>query len=405
MECDVYFVDYSAAGDFFLRLSRSRRNSKSYIITTLPSLFYKCQGMSNIKVIFISKFSHVSEETIHPEDINRCKEIPLGFMSKDKASTLYSRVKYALNSIMDKKYDRINLACWSSETIMGSVIRQINNDKRVHKLFFEIANIPGKIFVDSEGVNKASSLYDCPEKVFSYPINEFSFKSWVDNFKNDKLSGVNTAPPQVRLGNKLSFSMLFDFIFVISIGYRMFSYSAILAKLNINKFINKFSKKLNGVNFCSEIPKSYLFFPLQVSSDTQVIINSDVDNLQSIDIILKSTKDIIVIKPHPAERDIIYIFEYLNGLSKENRKRVIITNNNTYELIERSNGVIVINSTLGLEAKIFGKDVKFMGYSFFSKFTNEQYIEHYIGGYLVDCDFFCDNYISCDTSDKIFNNY
>ncbi len=60
---------------------------------------------------------------------------------------------------------------------------------------------------------------------------------------------------------------------------------------------------------------------------------------------------------------------------------------NTFQLIQNANSVITINSSVGLEALILEKNVKFLSKTFFDKLTNE-FLVNYIINYLIDIDFF-----------------
>ena len=131
------------------------------------------------------------------------------------------------------------------------------------------------------------------------------------------------------------------------------------------------------IKFSSNIDyktEKYVFVPLQVSDDTQVMINSDVGLKELIDYSYKYAKENsmkLVIKPHPAEQD-NSILNYIYSIN--DTANIVITNDNTMNLIKYSNYVITINSTVGLEALILDKPVKFLGYSFYSKFNKNRVI-------------------------------
>ncbi|HAV2049126.1 TPA: capsular biosynthesis protein, partial [Raoultella ornithinolytica] len=85
------------------------------------------------------------------------------------------------------------------------------------------------------------------------------------------------------------------------------------------------------------------------------------------------------------------------------KDKIFITNTNTYELIKKSEKVYTINSTVGMEAMLYDKNVSFMGRSIYSKMNNEQ-LKKFIHLYLIDIDFFdCRNNISKNVIDKIYS--
>ena len=69
-----------------------------------------------------------------------------------------------------------------------------------------------------------------------------------------------------------------------------------------------------------------------------------------------------------------------------------------------SSKVIVINSTVGLEAIICGKSVEFLGKSFYAKFTDDKVLNFYINHWLVDIDMFKESVIDDKILNQILNN-
>ena len=143
-----------------------------------------------------------------------------------------------------------------------------------------------------------------------------------------------------------------------------------------------FGKNKRRLPFSAAPESGFVFLPLQVSSDSQIILNSEIDNLGAIERVLSQTDKTVVIKPHPAERDI----DYLVPIVMDN-PRVVVSNENTFLLLSSADEVYTINSTVGLESLILGKKTTFLGRSYFSHFTKED-IPRYVLGHLVDMDFF-----------------
>lgn len=125
----------------------------------------------------------------------------------------------------------------------------------------------------------------------------------------------------------------------------------------------KSSKKIAASN--RDLPTSYIFVPLQVANDTQVINNSpwvrsmpqlfnlllEMVNMPS----LKGTK--FVIKEHPSCKLSYHDYHNLNA-------RIIFINDlSSEQLIEKAAAVITINSTVGMEAIIKEKPVLTLGNS------------------------------------------
>ncbi|WP_161546891.1 hypothetical protein [Pectobacterium parvum] len=152
-----------------------------------------------------------------------------------------------------------------------------------------------------------------------------------------------------------------------------------------------------------EIFNDYAFLPLQVSSDSQLLLNSDVDNISAIKISMdycNEKKLELLIKIHPAESDGKKIEEY-TLMSKVYGFRLVT--NNTFELIKNAKIVITINSTVGLESKMFNIDTLFLGRSFYDK-LNGDLLEDYIQRYLFDADYFGENIIDFNLIKKHYNH-
>jgi capsular polysaccharide export protein len=120
-----------------------------------------------------------------------------------------------------------------------------------------------------------------------------------------------------------------------------------------------------------------------VTNDTQVKLHSDLDLQEAIMRALKVAKQRgkrLVIKMHPAESG-IEILDYLEEIKKDSV--VFVSNANTVDLIQRSSCVVTINSTVGLEALIFKKDLITLGSALYQDFNQERLLK-YIHGYLID---------------------
>lgn len=117
------------------------------------------------------------------------------------------------------------------------------------------------------------------------------------------------------------------------------------------------------------LPKRYIFVPFQVESDTQVVLYGDwinsmsrlFDVIESVSYRMDDQELAFVFKEHPSSS---VDYGYLKNRAS---KRLIFANgNNTEELIEQSEAVITINSTVGIEALMLQKKVLTLGLAFYS---------------------------------------
>lgn len=120
------------------------------------------------------------------------------------------------------------------------------------------------------------------------------------------------------------------------------------------------------------LPERYVFVPFQVPNDTQIVCHSpwlssmealyDALNeaLQTLEKNAQWTPFKFVIKEHPTWP------KNFTELYHKNPNIIFANGNNTQELIERSLAVITINSTVGIESLLLGKNVITLGNAFFN---------------------------------------
>lgn len=163
------------------------------------------------------------------------------------------------------------------------------------KLYFEVGNFPSRMFVDPLGVNaKSTAFFNQIKANLDYETFDYT----------DLMEEKRNIPPQAKLTVKdKAFSWVLNFIGILFFGYPYTTFESPLCKWKMF-FSSKLSKFL--INRCQsnnlDLLEDFIFVPLQVSSDTQIIFNSDVDNEQLIEKAIAKKKNVVV-KYHPAERD------------------------------------------------------------------------------------------------------
>lgn len=133
-------------------------------------------------------------------------------------------------------------------------------------------------------------------------------------------------------------------------------------KVLFNEFIPKF-KRENVENKFNAINGKVVFVPLQLSNDTQTLINSSFKSTQEfIDRVTKDyhaidddNKPHVIFKIHPLDTN-----RYVIG------SEFHVSERSTSDLIKESDLCITINSTVGFEALMMGKDVICLGGSFYT---------------------------------------
>lgn len=115
-----------------------------------------------------------------------------------------------------------------------------------------------------------------------------------------------------------------------------------------------------------ELPERFVFIPFQDDRDSQVRLFSPwVGNMRELfalgERLAAETGMTVVFKEHPTSR------ESYPQLHQRCNERVLFANgNSTQELIESSQFVVTLNSTVGLESLLLGKPVLTLGQAFFN---------------------------------------
>ncbi len=397
MHC-IYFVDYRLAGDFFLRLAGADRGSTHHFITTVHSFAISARRHGYTATLLSRLGPKASVDVVC---LKETREVLLGMLTDSAAANLFSSALIeARASLLSHQSPVVDATVfvWSGACVFGEVARALKCEFSVKTLFFEISNLPGKVFVDPDGTNAQSRLFSDPSLLERFPDETGAFHRWRALFIEGKRRPSQL--PQATTARALKLHHLGDFLYGISFGYQSFSWSSVRAKLK--SLISVRGSVSRSVSFADidTLPKHYLFFPMQVSNDTQIVLNSHINNVGALEYLARTSELPIIIKPHPAEIDINYIFEAINAL--DFKSPPLLTNGNTLKLIEGADKVVTINSTVGLEAIILGRPVEFLAKSFYA-YLNESNLPHYVMGYLVDVDFFAtpDAPVSHEVLEKI----
>ena len=128
----------------------------------------------------------------------------------------------------------------------------------------------------------------------------------------------------------------------------------------------------NAAKFASErkvtLPRRYIFIPFQVDYDTQILVHSpwirDMEMLFGIiERISQKIENLsFVFKEHPSS---IKNYPQLHARAEGNARILFANGHTTQRLIEGSEGVITVNSTVGIESLLFGKRVIVLGNAFY----------------------------------------
>lgn len=388
----VIITSFNDHYNFFSRLAKAliKRNYKITFVTNRFSIVYNARNEG----YFVVPIVNCKEEISNSELPSSLEEIS-GMLNQRQLKNVYSSTYKALNNINnDTPIDYIFV--WGGIRIMDSSAKKWASDKNVKTLFFELANLPNKLFADPYGTNAQSALaYDC-SFLRNYSVDEEAYKKWQNEYVKKSLKGHSVPQSKGVLSIDIKKNIL-DLYGATFKNYCKFEPILDFVKLK-NKLKGNFSKfKFDNIKL-NEL--KYAFYPMQVSVDAQILVNSKTNNIKALKVAsMEAAKRglKLLVKPHPAERDREHIKEVYK-LKEE--IGFLFIDGNTIEIINNSELVITINSTVGLQGMILGKEVICLGNSFYSNFSEKE-LAAYIQNYLLDIDFWATDEISNGMVDKI----
>jgi len=251
-------------------------------------------------------------------------------------------------------------------------------------LYLNYSNIPGYIFLDPKGTDAKSLVYKNPNILDKYDIDNINANQIILKFKTIKNN--QSKLPQSK---KNSYIKIVNYLFILE-RYLQFFFNT-CSDRKIKKKYKFISNDFNH-EYLSEIRhKNFAFFPLQITTDVQVLENYEKRSVYSAIedalIIAKKRGLPLYIKENPAENDKYTINKYLKNLLDNNKSEVfLIREVKVSNIIEKADLVITINSTVGLESLLWGKETIFLGKSMYAKFNRIQ-LAKYLNNYLVEFDY------------------
>lgn len=374
--------------NFFKRLESKLKKSHEFEYITFNLLTYLyMKSKFNNKTYILSKY--VNKNNYKSTKINALE----GNGIINKNSYGFTKTFLEEKNIWDLFF------VWNGELASEIALKDFAKDNEKSILFFEVGNIKGKIFVDPKGTNKKSILYKDIKILEQFDVDEKEYRKWKEEYINKKMI-KHFVPQSTKINLKYTFIKYLKFI-----NHYFQKILGIISDYKHDwKYLSKVKNSGKNIKYdkINLLDEKYIFFPLQVSNDAQIKLNSDLNLLEGLKVALDKAKKNslnLVIKPHPAEQDNDFLEKVIN-FARDND--IIISNDNTFKLIKHSEEIITINSTVGLEAKIMSKKVTFLGDSFYD-YLDENNIKNYLLGYLIECDYFSDEEIKKGTINKILS--
>lgn len=296
-----------------------------------------------------------------------------------------------------ERADRVHkvaaLAQWNGLGLGGCVATAFARTKGIPTLFLELGNIEAKLFVDAEGVNARARIGRDTWLLNQYAVSGTEIDAWLESLVQRR-RGMAMAPQAAGI-SKINLWYALDLVGHHAMGVpRPMSLSAPARLLRKARLWTK-------AKIPARRPETpYLFLPLQVSKDSNLLVCSAYDNLAALSYAARRAADkdlLLVVKPHPAEDD-ARLNRAVARLCAENGH--LLTTFNTTELVLGATEVVTINSAVGMEAKLLGKPVTILGESLYGAMDARQ-IAVLAMRRMVDFDPFGDGEASVEAVDQI----
>lgn len=384
--------------DFFTRIARALTNTGATVHFATNELDLYFHARTSVYPVFLLR-RHASQPAT--PDLAGNQLVKIGAYTRDRAMTMYASAAESFRRL-HARHAYTHLFIFNGSNISQQGLAASASAMGVRTLFFEIGNIEGKTFVDPKGVNARSLLYEKPSLLDSFTIADDEYRIWRSQYLDKKAHAHvipqarrRRAPWEILKGQRDKCIR------------RIGTISGLTSHVRIAQFRRSIADRLASMHPLSydtvtldESP--FIFFPMQVSTDSQIMLNSDFDNIAAIRHIAglaKQRKLRLLVKPHPAERSDALLRRVADLRGELD---FALVTDNTFHLMKTAAAVFTINSTVGLEALIMDKPVTFLGSSLFSYFTdNRDYLISYLLGYLVNASVYGNDPISKETIHQI----
>ncbi len=332
----------------------------------------------------LPKFSSDYEQHSVEENLEKVFNVLSGRLNLSDADKAYKATKAQLASYIKSIHnEKVVFIIPSGRHVHHVAATNFAKERRLERVYINYSNFPGYTFFDPEGTDCAASIFKDPTKLNRlYNKREINIDETFKNFSELKKQQKNI-PQKASNGLK---NKIKSGAFIID---------TILQKTtNVigDRRVGAGVKTKNDVEQISystiDLSKPFLFFPLQVSTDQQILVNYDGGCIyKAIEQAYEYSKLKalpLYVREHPAESNKSEVRAYLKKMALKDD--FFVTDASVSVLLTKCEEVITVNSTVGLEARINRKPVHFLGKSFYEKATDLQ-LAYYLKFYLVAVDY------------------
>lgn len=344
--------------------------------------WFDLRGFQGIKII--PKYYPSDSQITIDDDLHKVFNVLSGRLSLDDANRAYKITKGRLaDYIKSIKGEKVTFIIPSGRHVHHVAATRFAKIQHIERVYINYSNFPGFTFFDPEGTDCLASIYKTPSKLEKlYAGNNIDIDEIFKHFADVK--SQQKTIPQKTSGNLRASIKKLAFFIDTSLQYM----TNVIGDRRVS-FRNSKKHVTEMLDYSSlDCSKPFLFFPLQVSTDQQVLVNYEGGSIYvAIDQAYEYAKSKglpLYVREHPAEANKIPVRTYLKKLAIN--EDFYVTDAPVSDLISSCLEVITINSTVGLESRINRKPVHFLGKSFYEKATDLQ-LAYYLKYYLISVDY------------------
>jgi capsular polysaccharide export protein len=375
-------VDSLERARFFLRVAHSAQALASLLFLTSEPIAHVRLIAAGYHSVYLHRtliIARTEQSTGALPRIETAIEVLNGDISRERASKdATAIIKIATAAF--RKFGVSSCLIWNGQQLLGLAVGYVCEELNIPVRFLEISNLPSKLFVDNRGVNARSSIANEPALLDRLDLPApAQHQAWLSEYEAYKAKPVPQAANAGlrRLTSKVNFLLK-----TLTMGVARRKPIRVARHDDIRKQVGQ---RLSERDLRAS---AYLFLPLQVSGDTQIKLNSSVDNLEAIRIAHRMALEEnlrLLVKMHPAEQDSASLADVV-ALSQD--LEFDIVENSTTDLLRGAQKVVTINSTVGLEALLYGKPVVCLGRALYAAFDEARLLKYIHQFLIADIDYF-----------------
>ena len=269
----VLYADCIPRLRFFERLGRALRELRTPYVILTHRLSVRVLASEHGLPSRLARLSPNQSQA----DVRGSLEVVAGNLTAHHAQALYWSVYRTLQRML-AEHGISTIVVWNGDGVCGKAIRDFAEEHAVATLFLEVANLPGKLFADRRGVNARSALADDTSILSTYSPDMDEFQRWREDYIATKMR--SHIVPQSRKRVPITGWPLVDWV-----GWQVLGCPRDSDLSVVDRAKRRFAARAHDYTY-DDVgrldPSSYVFYPMQVSNDSQVLINSTVDNRQAI---------------------------------------------------------------------------------------------------------------------------